>query len=66
MLWVETPTKWINLERATLISIEPSDREPGHWVVLAQLGSRTNFVASFPSRDAAAVHVADLLFGGEQ
>lgn len=61
--WIQTPTKWINLSRASLISVVPSDQEIGRWVVLAQVGTQRHFLAVFDTPAEARDWVADQLEG---
>lgn len=59
--WIETPTKFLNLARVSLLSVVPSDQEPGRWVVLAQVGTVKHFVSVHDSPVEARNHLADLL-----
>lgn len=62
-LFVETTDgNWSNLDRASAISVRPSQKRPGTWMVVAHFSGATPVIRdNFPSSEAARGWVADLL-----
>lgn len=62
-MFVETTDgNWSNLDRASAISVKPSSRTPGTWIVVAHYsGSAPVLSDGFPSSELARQWVADLL-----